>query len=264
MIRKLLYHLRSGTVLNVSTRWLKRRLLYAHSGDALRPSQLIVRWRDVRNVIRYGVNAPKFAEGIMIAPSACLISNKVFLPWQQHSATVVESWPYKHGDLVPASQALKMEIQSDLVGVLKSGMEHWLMGVPWQETWNYKRIVRDLNADGFFCANQLGSREELDRRCMQLDLLFARVRREKRLMKRSECTPSAFREEDSTMIHVGPNCELVVAGLGLHRFTIALILGLPYIPAQIGCVHRCAIYMLPGLRSASVVENPRQEEEKSN
>ncbi len=247
-MRKMLFHLRAGTLLQTSRRWFYYRVWNANVGDASRPNRLHIWVRDCLNRVRYGKAAPQFAELIYINPADCLVSNRGFLCGQVCSGRVITDWPYTDGELVPAPSVEQLPIASAVVGILQSCLQHWRDGAPWGETWNHKRIAADIDAHGIFWMHRLRSREELDQRCERLDALFLQVSRERRLAARSEYAPAAFREEDTTMIHVGPQGELVVAGLGLHRFSIALISGLSLMPAQIGCVHRDALSQLPRLR----------------
>lgn len=248
-MRKILCHLRSGTLIQTTRRWFYYRIWNANAGDASRPNRLHIWFRDLFNRMRYGKAAPQFAELIYVDPKVCLVSNMAFMCGQVCSAKVIDYWPYHDGDLIPAVSVEKLPIASAVVGILQSCLHHWRDGLPWRKTWNYQRIAADIDEHGMFWANQLRSLEALDSRCEKLDELFMRVSGEQKMPLCSEYAPASFRQEDSTMIHVGPKGELVVAGLGLHRFSIAMIAGIPCMPTQIGCVHRDAIPILPVLRA---------------
>ena len=243
-------HVPSGTLLQTCKRWLFYRVWCANAGDASRPNRMHIWLLDLRNRLRYGKNAPRFAELIFVNPRACLVSNTAFKRGQLYSGTVIDYWPYRDEDLVPALSVEDLPVASAVVGILQSSLKHWRNGAPWEETWNYKRIAAQIAAHGEFWLNQLYSMDELNERCRTLDALFERVSTERKLCVRSEYAPNSFRQEDTTMIHVGPKGTLVVAGLGLHRFAMALAAGLSRMPAQIGCVHRDALDHLPALRSA--------------
>ncbi len=247
-MRKILFHLKAGTLGQTTLRWLRYRVWTRDVGDSRRPYRLHIWCRDFLNRARFGKDAPQFAELIYVNPQECLVSNKAFRCGQVDSAKVIDRWPYQEGDLVSSSAVEDLPIASAVVGILQSCIQHWREGAPWTQTWNYQRIAAEITAHGMFWTNQLFSLEELDERCRNLDALFQAVKDEKMFPLRATTERTLFRQEDSTIIHVGPKGELVVAGLGLHRFSMALILGVAKYPAQIGCVHRNALHVLPGLR----------------
>ncbi len=248
-VSRVIVHLKAGTLLQTTRRWLYYRAWNANAGDASRPNRVHIWCRDFLNCRRYGKDAPQFAELIYVDPRACLVSNRAFLCGQICSARVIDYWPYQEGDLAPVLSVAQLPIESAAVGILQSCLQHWRDGVPWVDTWNYQRIAADIQTHGMFYAHQLRSIAELDTRCKKLDALFKRVLEDGEMPLRSAYAPGSFRQEDNTMIHVGPKGELVVAGLGLHRFSIAMVAGLTVVPAQIGCVHVDALHVLPALRS---------------
>jgi hypothetical protein len=64
-----------------------------------------------------------------------------------------------------------------------------------------------------------------------------------------ELNPHHFRETDGIRINIGPGRKLVFADGGTHRLAMAIVLALPIVPAQVGCVYSGALSELAGLRT---------------
>jgi hypothetical protein len=203
---------------------------------------------DTINKIMYGSNAPQFAERIWINPSDCFIANNG-VPWRQaNSAQVVNFWPFTEKDIFHITKIDKIEENTVLISIIRSCIDHWVKGVPWTETSNYKRLEKKLIDESRIRAINCDNYDMLNKRFDNLDTIFETVKSEGRVRTRQELTASAFREENSVLIHIGPKGELVLGGVGMHRFSIAYILGLPIMPAQIGSVHKLSIPLITHLR----------------
>lgn len=90
--------------------------------------------------------------------------------------------------------------------------------------------------------------DDIIARYQRVDTLFQQVKEERVLRSRKEVKKNAFREQGGIIIHIGPGGKLFFGQGGHHRFAIAKILNIEYIPAQIGCVHVSAISELKKLR----------------
>lgn len=199
-------------------------------------------FQDIKNMIRYGPSAPKFADRIWLTPGnktmfLTAASTRKFLGMsnQEVSVKVIEfTWPVKKA--IPVYKLTK----------IKMCIEHWRNGKSWEDTGIYKymeKMILDYGEhDG--CRNI----DDLKKRYENLDLLFEQARQEGRLRTWEEVNPGiGERKRDSGFVHVGPRGILYWGGPGQHRLAIAYILNIP-IPAQIGCVHINAIPYLHQLR----------------
>lgn len=241
-------HLYSGSFLKTAARFWKYKMMTTRVGTVRRPTLPLILAKDFGNIVKYGWHAPRFAERLYICPSSCWMSHKVFMPWQIHSGTVVSIWPYNDSDLYPAVESRTVDSKTDAARIVNSCIEHWENQVPWSETPVYQFIFEALKKDGHFSPAGVSSLEDLNRRYQDLDDLFKQARKDRCLNVTGRRNGKALRGEDSTMIHIAPDGRMIVAGMGLHRFSIALILNLPQMPAQIGVVSREAIPLMKAMR----------------
>jgi hypothetical protein len=218
----------------------------ARSTPVSRLERMARRWsfylRDAKSLARYGSLAPKYAERIWVNPAACrrAIAMTASLARQQSGRVVKHSFPPDETRIIAVTDIEKVE----------SCLRHWLEGVPWEETAMY-RVYREKVAQAARRGEThrgLKNDHDVLRKCREYDLMFEQVKREGRLRTRKEIYPDNFREEGGVIVHVGPDGELFQGRSGNRRFAIALALGLPTIPATIGCVHQAALPYLPALR----------------
>jgi hypothetical protein len=193
--------------------------------------------RDPWNRIRFGPDAPRFAERLWIDPLAVEHFDRRGLSWNSGSVVTGE-W----------SGATQRPIESD--PILASSIAHWVDGVPWEETGEIERIERAMQRKRKGQLRPWTSREDVLRRYRELDEAFLSIQREGRVRTQGEVEPGAFRELGGIGMHIGPGGVPIRAGNGRHRFAIARILRIPRIPVRVGLVHRSAIALLPDLRKA--------------
>ena len=193
--------------------------------------------RDVLNKVLYGPEAPLYAERIWVNPrncEACLGGMG-----DSYSGKVVTGgWP--------PPRARQREIMQ--VKKIRSCVDHWEKGIPWEETGIFDFLEKEIENHPRNIFDDCGNRKELKKRYARLDRLFETVRAEGGLKTNREVDKWSFRERDGIYCHVGPGPRLFFGGVGCHRFSMALVLGLPLIPAKIGCVHVNAIPHLKTLR----------------
>jgi hypothetical protein len=121
---------------------------------------------------------------------------------------------------------------------IKYCFEHWDNGVPWEHTGAYEVYAAQTGANI----------DKVVTRYKKLDRIFETVRSEKRLRSREELNPKNFRETGGVRINIGPSGELIFIDGGHHRLAMALILELPVIPAQVGCISRDSLREFRKLR----------------
>ena len=131
---------------------------------------------------------------------------------------------------------------------IRSCIDHWENGISWEETGIFDFLEREIENHPKNIFDDCGNRKELKRRYARLDRLFETVKAEGELRTNREVDRWSFRERDGVYCHVGPEASLFFGGVGCHRFSMALVLGLPLIPAKLGCVHVSAITHLKTLR----------------
>lgn len=205
--------------------------------------------REMENRLRFGPAAPKYAERIWLCPFDCRRAvsrhvKNISLSWSRYgSARVVEIWPEASSNVFVAL--------GDRESIL-SCYDHWVRKIPWQETVEFGLLAGEIARLG--SAHDCKNLPEVMNRYETLDRMFLQIQKEGKIRTRKELNPRNFREENGILIHIGPSGEPIV-GDGFHRMAMALILNLPLIPAQIGCVYKDAIPFLQRFRQPNPVPN---------
>lgn len=184
--------------------------------------------RDLSNLVKYGFGAPRYAERIWINPKVvkkCIIPKGLSL--RKTSGLVMDISGLKKVDLLECRQ-------------VQSCYDHWCAGIAWKDTLSYKMALMDLK-NGKTVAD-CKTENDLKDRLNKLDILYEHVKVEGRLKTRKEISPSCIRESGGIQVSIDRKGNLMLnQGGGFHRFSIALLLGLEKIPAQIGIVEKEAI-----------------------
>ncbi len=194
-------------------------------------------FRDARNRIIYGPEAPRYAERIWINPQECTECLGGFGD-RSSGKVVTGAWPPSGGTLISL-----MEVEK-----VRCCIDHWKRGIPWEKTGIFTFLELKIARHPGRAFDDCRTREDLEKRYEKLDRLFETVRAEWVLKTNGEVSAWAFRERDGVFFHVGPEGRFYLGGNGTHRFAMALVLGLTRIPAKIGCVHVSAIPFLQSLR----------------
>jgi hypothetical protein len=198
--------------------------MHAETRNAVR--RRLLRLRDVLNTLRYGSQAPRYAERIWVRPRAvryALHGPGYYLTCSGRVISIEEN--FQLVDLLETSR-------------IKSAFSHWVDGVPWELTPDY-RVTLDAVANGKDWGG-CSTEDDLRARFHRLDRIFEQTRTDRRLKTRKELDPSSFREEGGILVCIGKGGEPLLYD-GFHRFAIALILDLPAVPAQLGFVDEAAI-----------------------
>ncbi len=225
----------------------KRLLGYLYR-SALKKTRLtyVPVWvNDLKTKAKYGLSAPVFAERIYIKPAECnqaidseAINKITGLHPRKASGFVVNgNWP---------ENEIEGLIDVNKLPKIRFCFQHFVDGVSWKETGVYEHIASLIEKRGKVdgCANG----NDVIQRYQRLDDLYAQIKKEGALRKTKEVKRGVFREKGGVLIHIGPGGTPFFGGGGAHRFAIAKILNLEYIPAQVGCVHVSAIPALKKLR----------------
>jgi hypothetical protein len=203
---------------------------------------------NIKNRIKYGPSAPKFAETIWVNPQDCskylalATFRKLFgFSRQEAKGRVIDTaWPIEHSR--PIAEIL----------LIRFCFDHWVKGIPWEETGAYERMEKLIKESDVGRSHGCTNRDDIVKRYENLDLIYEQAKREGRLRTNEEISPDYDWTAREMLIHIGPDGELFKGGEGMHRFAIASILGIPF-PAQIGCVHVSAIPYLDNLRQNNFV-----------
>jgi hypothetical protein len=186
--------------------------------------------REVVNVVRFGRDAPRFAERIWVDPAALATT----LGPLDYDLGRIRSGRVMGGDWDLAAWAIDES-------VVQACVVHWRDGVPWKDSGAYDRIMAAMARSPDSVFDGCRTLEDIERRHVAIDALFEQVAAEGRLRPRNELPGHVFREMGGVCVHVGRTGNLIRGGNGAHRLGMALALGLPVIPAMIGCVHVNAI-----------------------
>lgn len=209
---------------------------------AIRPylKKAVVPCFDLSNRIIHGSKAPLYAERIWINPQHC---RKIMKGIDNYTGRVAKKWP-------PEKAKKPKDVAKD--SRINSCFEHWVNGVPWEETSDYQNQLKKLSNNKQAWDGDCFSEKDLLAKYAALDEIFKQVKKEGRLKTRQELDPGNIREYGTFLIHIGPEGELFLGGGGYHRFAMALILNLDLVPAQVGCVYKESIPYLDQLREKYV------------
>lgn len=187
--------------------------------------------RDLWNRLRYGPEAPLSDELIHVDPAA--------VHWTYDAKSGRRALRRRQSGMILGGSWDQCRIPLDGQIKITSCEDHFLRGVPWEDTPLFHRMLRELaegkQPDG--CT----SRTDLHNRYETLDRIFEETQRRGRLLTQAELPDFFRREHGGILVHVGRDGTLLRASGGMHRFAIARILKLPRIPAQLGVVHAEAI-----------------------
>lgn len=206
--------------------------------------QLRAFWIDGCNRLKYGPQAPRYAERIWIRPSDCSryieardLTDRLGGKVRQMSGKVVEDWP---SDL---------EQPFENHPKLTYCWAHWCDGKDWQEAGAIDFLLGKIAISPTGITDQCSTPEEVWNRYRTLDLIWEGVKAQGYFPTRQELDSGNYREVGGILMHLGPGGEPIFSGAGCHRFAMAMLLDRPF-PAQIGCVHTSALESLSRFRSA--------------
>ncbi len=197
-------------------------------------------FRDRFNRIRYGQDAPVYAERLWVDPEEVVAINyeKVMqhLGWGGvSSGMVIRTWPFRNGDYQPVLELPKV----------MHCIKRYRDGLSWEDAGaiEYYKSIRNKKS-----GKPKFTEEEIFRRHERFDSIYKEIRKEGRFKTMEEVRPGSFREEGGVLIHFGPAGEPLFSETGSHRLAMALLLKIPRIPVQIGVVHTGALVRISELR----------------
>lgn len=189
---------------------------------------LMLFWkRDVLNRVKYGGNSHVSCEAIFIDPKSItrVINPGIFNRWDS-GRVVGGSWDEKTTDIYDFPKYIVCH-------------KRFVDGKSWEEAGAYKLMLNLIEKkpgeDGCHSIDDIKSRYE------DLNKVYDRVARERKLLSRSDIKSYNFRESGGVYVHIDRKGEIIFGGGGCHRLAIAKILRLEVIPAQLGVVHEDAL-----------------------
>jgi len=224
---------------------------------ALNPARAICRInsQDLRNKLRYGWAAPVARERIWIDPRAvtrCIPHpTELGVPptapdYEISQATALRTWKMAGKVIGDEVDTFRLRPLSDLQKI-QICKRHWIEGSSWEEAGAIDNLLFKIAAVGV-PVSECATRADILRRYERLDIIFEEVRRTGALRSMQRRKGLFQRESDGVQIHLGRGGEPIFGETGTHRLAIALVLGLPCIPASLGFVHESALALLPSLR----------------
>lgn len=230
MIKKALFHIRQGTLF--SSVYKKCTILYYKRT----PRRIIGYLRNIYNIYKYGMEAPRFGEIVWVNPKkvTLYLPNKVFgIPKDKVSATVVQSsWPEESTILI------KESVYNNRI---KACFDHFVNHVPWEDTLFYEHMLKDIG-------EKEGNEVAVIKRLEKLDIIYEQAKREGSLRIKNIDPENKVVARGEPVIHIGPNGKLYKGNEGWRRFSIACILNIKF-PAEVGYVHISAIPHLRDLKN---------------
>ena len=187
--------------------------------------------RDLSNMLAHGPDTPRMHERIWVDPRQCEAVNAEF-HWDDFGEIRKGDWDNQSEPLAeePRAQASRnhwVKIQACLA--------HWNDGTSWESTGIYDHLLKLIEEGGTTDGCQ--SIEDIRHRYQKLDEIFNIVHDRQRLSSRAELSRIHFREAGGIVFHIDRNLKPVFGFWGCHRFAMAITIGLPLIPAQVGVVH---------------------------
>lgn len=182
---------------------------------------------DVRAVVRHGRSVPLLHERVWI-PTQDLSRALAFDPTSGSKRVLDGDWDLQWRPIESVSH-------------VRQALAHWRDGLSWEESGAYDDLLSAIERSGGVHAG-CRTKDDVIRRYARLDEVFATVRAEGRLRTQRELRARAIRERGGIIVHADRDAQPIFNGWGgCHRIAMAMVLGLPVIPAAIALVHRQAL-----------------------
>jgi hypothetical protein len=141
---------------------------------------------DSQNMLKYGPDAPLFAERLWIKPRDCekaLYGGDIKKGGKRRrSGTVIHGeWPFE--EAYPVYNVKKIQYC----------IAHWVDGVPWYKTGIYDLMMDHIEKKGSY--DGCKSFQDVEKRYQRLDRIFLDVKRKGKFKTREELDPKNFREK---------------------------------------------------------------------
>jgi len=196
--------------------------------------------RDLKNILTYGLSAPRYNELIWIDPKEVnyMIDREEVLRvsgvHRSNASGVVIDWNDVK-NIKPITDEFR----------IRYCYEHWKNGKTWEELGVIEHMKSAKKYKNWPYA-------KIKNRFSMLDKTFDQVKKEGRLKTRKEINSNNFRESAGILIHIGKEGKPYFGGSGFHRLAMAKVLKLERIPAYVGLVHYNSIPYLNKYREKKI------------
>jgi len=185
--------------------------------------------RDIINRIKYGADAPQSDECLYINP------NTLELRFQPSSSRQAAKFRRRASGRVLAGDWDMNTAPWNKNAKYASCEMRFIHGEDWKNTPAYQDIAQKIyDGHGHDGCSTIA---ELDARYQALDRLWDTISSSQRLTPRAELSDGFRREHGGILVHFDRIGRPMRFGGGFHRFSIARLAKLPYIPVQVGVVH---------------------------
>ena len=188
-----------------------------------------VKLKDIKNIYKYGFNAPRAGQTIYINPSYVKLYVNCFS--REDTGKILDGdWDINS---LPIASLKKFSISYRKLSE----------NISWEDAGAYENILTVLEEkrkkDRSAGADECFDLESIKERYLKLDKLIEHLKNGGKFLSKSEM--GGIREFGGILIHIGRNGETIFGGGGFHRLAIAQMLKLKEIPAQVGVVHLLAL-----------------------
>ena len=182
---------------------------------------------DTGNALRFGRDAPRFAERLWIDPASVVMHSTRLR--RAASAQVLDGdWDQPVGELASVVPYRELEL-------------HWGEGLSWEEVGAVARYERAFLANPKKPQHGRTTMDEIHALLADWDDLFRTVCATRMLLSRHELGLPVFRGYDDIVVHFSRSGEPLFGWRGKHRLAAGRIAGIRWIPVQVGAVHREAV-----------------------
>jgi hypothetical protein len=187
--------------------------------------------RDAQQRAKHGPAAPRYAQRIWVDPRRLETGVLAKLDRSLSGSFIDGDWDR---DRIPVRD----------FDIVARAICHWSEGISWEEVGAYEALTQLIGARGR-SVEGCRSLDDVVARYARIDGMFDQMRAERRLRTRSSLPLRSFREEGGVVVHIGYDSMPLFGFGGCHRLAAALVLELPYIPAELTFVHQQAARTWP-------------------
>ena len=188
--------------------------------------------RDVTNRLRFGPDAPQSDELIWV-------HTKDVTDWYKPDPeNGAPRFRRRHSGMVAGGtwDQSRKPVGSHIK--LNSIRDHYERGVPWQQTKLFAWMVQQIAEKGQI--DSCRTEEDLIARYERLDRIYDEAQRTGTLRPHGSVNDTRG-EHGGILVHIARDGTPLRDGGGMHRFAIAIVLGLARVPAQLGVIHPMAV-----------------------
>jgi hypothetical protein len=188
----------------------------------------------IKNKLKYGHDAPRFGDLIYVDPREYDSFIDLADPTFDNLKTRACSGTVKSGNWDKQPQK-KIE---NLIRY-RACVQHWTQNISWKDTGIYDFMLEQIELKG--SVDDCYTLEDVIKRYEKLDELFKEIKLTRKFKTQKELNSLNIGENGGILFHIDRNNNPLWAAGGVHRFSMAKILNLDSIPAQLGVVHLNAI-----------------------